>query len=382
MADNVVIRDGQGEERTLATHESGGVHTPVNRISGPLLEAAETIADAVHAEDAAHADGDAGVQVLAVRRDADTSLVGATGDYAPLQVDANGRLKVAVLAGTQDDALTDAELRASAVPVSLATLPALPAGTNNIGDVDVLSLPALPAGTNNIGDVDVLSLPALPAGTNNIGDVDVLSLPALPAGTNNIGDVDVLSLPALPAGTNNIGDVDVLSLPALPAGSNNIGDVDVLSLPALPAGSNNIGDVDVLSLPALPAGTNVIGDVGLTGRTSGGLTLHRTISAATTNATSVKASAGQVFWVYATNTNASPRYLKLYNKASAPTVGTDTPVLTLLIPGNTVGAGFHLQSPLGLAFGTGIAFALTTGVADADATGVGANEIVVNLGFK
>jgi len=38
---------------------------------------------------------------------------------------------------------------------------------------------------------------------------------ALPAGTNNIGDVDVLSLPALPAGTNNIGDVDVLTLPGI-----------------------------------------------------------------------------------------------------------------------------------------------------------------------
>jgi len=44
---------------------------------------------------------------------------------------------------------------------------------------------------------------------------------SLPAGTNNIGDVDVLTLPAgtvagsasLPAGTNNIGDVDVLTLP-------------------------------------------------------------------------------------------------------------------------------------------------------------------------
>jgi len=42
---------------------------------------------------------------------------------------------------------------------------------------------------------------ALPAGTNNIGDVDIAS--ALPAGTNNIGDVDIAS--ALPAGTNNIG---------------------------------------------------------------------------------------------------------------------------------------------------------------------------------
>jgi hypothetical protein len=36
-------------------------------------------------------------------------------------------------------------------PVSLASLPALAAGTNNIGDVDVLSLPATPAGTNLIG---------------------------------------------------------------------------------------------------------------------------------------------------------------------------------------------------------------------------------------
>jgi len=78
----------------------------------------------------------------------------------------------------------------------------------------VVQTGALPAGTANIGDVDVLSLPALPAGTNNIGDVDVLTLPALPAGTNNIGDVDVLTLPALPAGNNNIGDVDVATVPA------------------------------------------------------------------------------------------------------------------------------------------------------------------------
>lgn len=38
--------------------------------------------------------------------------------------------------------------------------------------------------------------------------IDVLTLPALAAGTNNIGDVDVLSLPALPAGSNTIGAVN------------------------------------------------------------------------------------------------------------------------------------------------------------------------------
>jgi hypothetical protein len=45
-------------------------------------------------EDAAHASGDRGQFILAVRRDADTSMVDADGDYAPLQVDENGRLKV------------------------------------------------------------------------------------------------------------------------------------------------------------------------------------------------------------------------------------------------------------------------------------------------
>lgn len=82
--------------------------------------------------------------------------------------------------------------------------------------VDVKSLPALAAGNNNIGDVDVATLPSntvagassLPTGSNTIGNVGVV-------GTATVaGTVAVSSLPALPAGTNNIGDVDVLSLPS------------------------------------------------------------------------------------------------------------------------------------------------------------------------
>ena len=59
-------------------------------------------------------------------------------------------------------------------------------------------------------DVDVTRLPALVAGTANIGDVDVLTLPALVAGTANIGDVDVLTIAA---GDNNIGNVDIVTMP-------------------------------------------------------------------------------------------------------------------------------------------------------------------------
>ena len=188
---------------------------------------------------------------------------------------------------------------------------------------------------------------------------------------------------ALPAGANNIGDVDVLTIAA---GDNNIGNVDVVTLPALPAGSNNIGDVDLAS--AIPAGTALIGRVNPEPETTGGLTIgpgsgRSLLSAATTNATSVKASAGQVYAIYAHNLNAAVRYLKLYNKASAPTVGTDTPVLTLPIPGNTAGAGFVLDTGgMGIAFATGVALALTTGVADADTGAVAANEIVVTVLYK
>lgn len=116
--------------------------------------------------------------------------------------------------------------------------------------------------------------------------------------------------------------------------------------------------------------------------TAGGATPYKLVSAASTNATSVKASAGQVYMITASNVNAAARYLKLYNKASAPTVGTDVPVHTFIIPGNTAGAGTNIPVPtVGLNFSTGIAFALTTEATDAGTTAVAASEIVVNLGY-
>lgn len=114
---------------------------------------------------------------------------------------------------------------------------------------------------------------------------------------------------------------------------------------------------------------------------TGGYTPAKLISAATTNATSVKASAGTVGYITASNTNAAARYLKLYNKASAPTVGTDTPVHTFLIPGNTAGAGTNIPlPPQGINFTTGIAFATTTGAPDSDTGAVALNEVIVNYG--
>lgn len=59
------------------------------------------------------------------------------------------------------------------------------------------------------GEAEVSLTTALPAGTNNIGDVDVLTLPALPAGTNNIGDVDILTLPSSASANNDGAQISV-----------------------------------------------------------------------------------------------------------------------------------------------------------------------------
>ena len=109
----------------------------------------------------------------------------------------------------------------------------------------------------------------------------------------------------------------------------------------------------------------------------GSSTTHHAISAASTNATSVKASAGTINCLQVSNINASARYLKLYNKASAPTVGTDTPVMTILMPPNS--NQFIDTGAYGIRFSTGIAYALTTGITVADTGAVSVSEHSVGI---
>jgi hypothetical protein len=103
------------------------------------------------------------------------------------------------------------------------------------------------------------------------------------------------------------------------------------------------------------------------------LTSRIVTSGASTNATSVKAGAGDLYRVIATNTTASPKYLKFYNKASAPTVGTDTPILTICLDASktlTFDFGAHGQY-----FSTGIAFAITGAPADSDTTVLASSDV-------
>ena len=63
-------------------------------IDSQTLSISNTLTALSKAEDSAHSSGDQGIQALAVRKDTPGSLVSADGDYAPLQVDATGNLRV------------------------------------------------------------------------------------------------------------------------------------------------------------------------------------------------------------------------------------------------------------------------------------------------
>lgn len=113
---------------------------------------------------------------------------------------------------------------------------------------------------------------------------------------------------------------------------------------------------------------------------SGAGTFHNAISAASTNATSVKNGTAALGGGHLTNNTAAWKYFKLYNKSSAPTVGTDTPVATIGIPPNS-SIAIGLPMAVGTKFSSGIAYAITGAIANADTTAIGANEVAVCLNY-
>lgn len=95
-------------------------------------------------------------------------------------------------------------------------------------------------------------------------------------------------------------------------------------------------------------------------------------AAASTNATSAKASAGDLHCISGYNAAVAVRYLKFYAKATAPTVGTDVPVITLALPASSA---FNINLN-GHYIATGIAYAMTTGAADNDTGALTAGDVL------
>lgn len=125
------------------------------------------------------------------------------------------------------------------------------------------------------------------------------------------------------------------------------------------AGSNN-------SVEPSPV-TQIAGTVATTITTPSGSAIAVTTTAST-NASNQKSTAGNLFELSISNPTATAISVKLYNKATAPTVGTDVPVLTQTVAaGATANLNFgqngkRFTSGIGLA-ATALPAASDTGVA-------------------
>jgi hypothetical protein len=106
-------------------------------------------------------------------------------------------------------------------------------------------------------------------------------------------------------------------------------------------------------------------------------------SAASTNGQLVLTGTSGLQCLYATNTGATIAFVKLYNKATAPTVGTDVPAMIIPVPAAV--AGVPGVSPMinpgfnGYRFALGLGLAITGLVADTDTTAVAAGQVKVIL---
>ncbi|MAG45128.1 hypothetical protein CL633_04560 [bacterium] len=117
MADQIALRDANRITTLLAeAKDFDGSALPNTVSEGEIVRVAATMSGIVFTmpvnedgsktlvltEDAQHASGDPGVQLLAVRNDTLAALAGTDGDYAPLQVDASGALYVSISGETID----------------------------------------------------------------------------------------------------------------------------------------------------------------------------------------------------------------------------------------------------------------------------------------
>lgn len=163
------------------------------------------------AEDAAHSTGDTGVFVLAVRNDAGTALAGTDGDYIPFSTDNTGALRVTGgSAGTQyvgDAAATSTPTGTMSVGLANSAAP-----TDVSANNDAVAMWMLRNGSPVVnlasggtllvgGNGTAATALRVTLASDSTGVVTLTG--SLPAGTNNIGDVDVLTVPAPLSTTGN-----------------------------------------------------------------------------------------------------------------------------------------------------------------------------------
>jgi hypothetical protein len=302
-------------------------------------------------EDTAHVSGDKVNMAGVVRVDSAASLASADGDRTCLQVDSTGSLRVNV---------------ANTVTTTISSIAA---GTNNIGDMDVLSVVPGTAATNlgkaedaahASGDTGVMALAVrtdtAAAGSGSTGDYEALHTDSAGALWARLVS-ELADDAAFTVGTSRVLPSGFL---ADETATDSVDEGDI-------AAARVTLDRRLIVIPQTYA--------------SGGWDTFRSLDLDESEE-QVKATAGRVGRVIFTNVSGVTLWLKLYNDTAANvTVGTTTPQITIGLPGNAtddISGSIELDAQ----FTTAITAAVTTGAADNNTGAPAANDCVVNILYK
>jgi hypothetical protein len=319
-------------------------------------------------EDSVAVSGDRGMPALYVRQAADTTSTSADGDYTLGKVDEEGRIKVASKPASYADITGD-------ITAIQATIGTPVAGGTVAGDVSRASnVMMFCSGT--FAGINCTFEGSIEAA----GDTNWFAVQAVRTNANTI-ETTTGALSAQPAyawelSVNGLKRVRVRAT-ARTSGTQSwrfvLGTYATEPIPAAQVSATQPVSGSVTA--TLAAATVLAADVGgqYRANATGAATIGHIVSAATTNAANLKASAGRVLgWNFA-NTTAIWQLVKLHNTASTPTAGVGV-ALTIGIPPNGINAsppGFG-----GVGFSSGIGRTIVTGAADTDATATTLNAVV------
>ena len=327
-----------------------GVSSPVTS-ANPIPVSLGTLAKAT---DTPFSNGDPGVLLLAKRRDSDSTSVSADGDYTTLNMDETGRLKVSTLPGSTSPAT--GSITASAQTLFI--------NTERASNLTISMVATTLSGHNatfeysnnstNGTDGNWYGVQVVRSNANTV-ETTTGALAATPV-YGWEASVNAYKWFRVRATAHTSGTAAYILQP---------GSYATEPIPATQVTGTQLVSGTVAVNPVVPA------------------TPYFLNSAATTNGALILAGTSNVSSFYATNEGATAAYIKLYNKATAPTVGTDVPEMTIPVPDAalsgvpgvaTIPIGFH-----GFRFALGLGIAITRNAGHTDKTAIGAGEVKVKL---
>ena len=316
---------------------------------------------ALKAEDTAATNGDLGLPMLAMRQSADTTSTDTDGDYTLLKVDEEGRLKVGSKPASYPDITGDITATQPAIGTPVA-------GGTVEGDVSRASnLMIFCTGTFSTVNC------TFEGSLESSGATSWFAIQAVRSNANTI-ELTTGNLSAQPAYAWELS-VNALKRFRVRATARTSGTQSWRFV---------LGTYATEPIPAAQASATqaVSGTVTATVTPPAPATPYFVNSAANTNGALILTGTSSVHSLWATNEGASPAYVKLYNKATAPTVGTDIPEMIIPVPAAAAGVPGVVNPNMGFIpfrFALGLGIAITRNAVYTDTTAIGAGEVKVKL---